>query len=284
MSSYAFPAPGGVEAPRAARPRLRAAIALGASLAPRGPTVKIALAVAALTTLGACVTAVVLAAGEAGDGLVEVAAATSSALAWTAGILVAVPASVEALRYDRRRGIRALLLARGVTAKTYARGRVAGLAAILFGVVGGGTLIAGCVAFLAASRAGAGARAFEGLIASLAYVVAYVGVVAPLAFAVLGARPRAGGFVTFIALLVVPELAKPWTSDLVPPAWGDLLGLPSALSALRASLAPHALDPARFARAAFVLAAFAVLAFAFVQAEIAWLDGEPGAEGEGQRR
>jgi len=241
--------------------------------------VKIALVVTALTTLGAFGAAVVLSGRGAAETLVQLGAATSTALAWGAGILVAVPASLQALRDDRRSGVRALLIARGASTATYARGRVLGLALVLLGVVGGGTLVSGGSAFLLASRIGVAARALEGLVASLVYAAAFALVVAPMSLAALGARSRATGYARFLVLLLLPELLKPWTSELVPAGWGELLSVPSALSALRASLPPQAFDPARLARAAFVLAGFAALCFAFVLAEIAALDAREGAEG-----
>jgi len=254
---------------------LRAAIALGVSLAPRGAMVKIALAIAALTTLGGCIGALVLSGRGSGDALVALGAAMSSALAWGAGILIAIPASLDALRDDRKSGIRALLLARGASTMTYVRGRVLGLAIVLMAVVGGGTLLSGGLAFLLASRVGTTARAFEGLVASLVYAAAFALVVAPLALATLGSRSRVGGYSRFLAIILLPELVESWTSALVPPSWGELLSVPSALGALRAALTPESLDPARFARAAFVLFVVAVLSFAFVQTEIASLDSAP---------
>ncbi len=226
MAPYAFPAPGAADARRPRRPRLRAAIALGASLAPRGTMVKIALALMAVTTLGSCATAAVLSGRGEADALVELGAATSTALAWGAGVLVAVPAASRALREDRKNGIRALLLARGASVGTYARGRVVGLALVLMGVVGGGALLGGGAAFLLASRAGVAARAFEGLLASLVYAAAFAIVVAPLALATLGAASRAGGYLRFLAVIVGPELIAGWTAPLVPPGWREILSVP----------------------------------------------------------
>ena len=240
--------------------------------------VKLALVVMGATVLGAFGAAVALSVRGAAGALVELAAATSSTLAWGAGILVAVPASLHAFRDDRRSGVRALLVARGASAAVYARGRVIGLAIVLFAVVGGGTLVSGGAAVLLASRAGVAAHALEGLVAALVYAAAFAIVVAPMALAALGARSTGRGYARFIVLLVVPELLKPWTSDLVPAGWGELLSVPSALAGLRGALLPQAFDVARGARAGFVLAAFAALCFAFVLAEIAGIDAE--ADGE----
>ena len=242
--------------------------------------VKIALVVMAATTLGAFAAAVALAQRGAGGSLPDLAAAASTTLAWGAGVLVAVPASMQAFRADRSSGVRALLRARGASTSAYARGRVLGLALVLLAVVGGGTLVSGLAAMLLATRLGVATHALQGLIASLAYAAAFAVVVAPMSLAALGTRSRGGGYLRFLALLVVPELLEPWTSGLVPAGWGDLLSVPSALTALRASLLPPGIDAARLARAVFVLAAFAALAYALVRAEIAALDAEPEGEPE----
>lgn len=98
--------------------------------------------------------------------------------------------------------------------------------------------------------------------------------ISPLAFAALGGRSRAGGYVGLLALLVVPELLEPWTRSLVPHGWRDLLSVPSALASLRESLMPPAFDAPRLARSAAALALFALACFAIVRAEIARVDAE----------
>jgi hypothetical protein len=245
--------------------------------------VKIAIVLMALTVLWAFGSAVVLTGREAGVALAQIGAASSTLLAWGAGVFVAVPASMQAFRNDRASGIRALLRTRGTSTAAYAQGRVLGLAVVLFAVVGGGTLISGGAAFLLASHLGVAAHAIEGLAAALVYCAAYAVVVAPMSLAALGARSRPGGFLRFLAIVVGPMLIESWTSSLVPAGWGDLLSLPSALGALRASLLPSSFDPARLARAALVLAAFASLSFVFVLAEIAALDADQAGEGDEAR-
>jgi hypothetical protein len=273
--SGAFPGPGSPAAVkrRARRIATAPAIALGASLARRGTMVKLALVLMGVTTVGAVVSAIVLGGRGGGEKLALIGPASSTLLAWGAGVLVAVPASLEAFREDRKGGIRALLRSRGASTRGYAQGRVLGLALVLFAVVGGGTLASGGVAFLLATRVGAGARALEGLVASLVYAAAYAVVVAPMSLATLGARTRPGGFLRFGAVVLVPLLLEPWTSSLAPTGWGDVLSVPSALAALRASLLSP--DGLKLARAAIVLIAFAAICSAVMLAEIAALDAEP---------
>jgi hypothetical protein len=258
-----------------ARARLRASIALGVALAPRGAMVKLAFGVGGIAALVAVIVAFALARGpDPSPPLAQLASATSSAMAWSAGILVAFASAAQGLRRDRLEGVRALVRARGGSVATYARGRVLGLAVVLALVVGGGTLVSGVVGVLVAARLGAAGAAAQGLVAALAYGVAFAFVIAPLSFAALGARTRAQGYLGLLLLLAVPEVLEPWSSGLVPHGWGDLLSVPSALAALRAALMPPGIDVARFARAACVLAAFAAVCFVLVRAEIARVDHE----------
>jgi hypothetical protein len=204
-------------------------------------------------------------------------------MAWGAGHLVATAGAGRALREDRTSGLRALVRSRGVSQIGYARGRVLGLAVLLFAVVGGGTLVSGAAAILLSSHLGAAARAVQTLVAALVYAAAFALVVAPMALAALGARSRPGGFLRFSGILVLPVLIQSWTSSLVPAIWGDLLSVPSAMDALRASLLPPGLDGARLARAALALAAFGAVAFVVLLAEIAALDSAPLGDEEARR-
>jgi hypothetical protein len=240
-------------------------------LAVRGAAVKIAAVIAGATVLGAIATAWGLASRGSVTALAQVPAATSSALAWGAGFLAAVAGSVHAFREDRARGVRALLGSRGASAADYALARVLGLGLVLAAIVGGGTIVGGGAAILATGRVGSAAQAVAWLVASLVFAIGYAAVLAPLALALLGGRSRGGGYLALLTFVVVPELLLSRTSSLVPEGWGDLLSLPSALSALRASIAPD-LDAMKLARAALVVAAFAALAFLFVRAEIARSD------------
>jgi hypothetical protein len=264
----------GVAPPRplASPSRLRASIALGTALATRGILVKLAIGLGALLTLVGV--ALALFHNDSAATLVLVPAAASSALAWGAGVPVAFAASIHAFREDRARGIRALLHARGARANDYASGRVLGLALVVFAVVGGGTLVSGGVGMLVASTVGAAGRAIQGLLASLVFAMAFAVVMAALALAAIGGRTRAGGYVGLLVLLVLPELLGRWTSALVPASFSDLLSVPSALAALRSSIASPEIDAARFARAACVVAAFGALCFALVRMEVARIDAE----------
>jgi hypothetical protein len=242
---------------------------VGAALAWRGWLVRFSALIGVLTAVVFAIVAAVVNRRAVAD----VPAATSTAMAWGAGVLVAFAAALRAFRLDRSRGIRALFVARGVTLADYARGRTLGLALVVLGLVGGATLLCGGIALLTAPTPLASTRTAAGLAASLVYGAAFAVVIAPLSLAALGGRTRAGGYVGLLLLLVVPELAERWTSQLVPEAWADLLSVPSALAALRSAIAPD-LDVPRLARAACVLALFAALCYALARTEIARVDAE----------
>jgi hypothetical protein len=251
-------------------PNRTAPLALGLALARRGALAKVSMAVAALTLLGALFAALLMA-RRAHAPLDRLPAFTVSALAWGAGVMLAFAAAARALRRDRAEGVRALLVARGGTVRSYLWARVGGLAALLAIVVAGGALFAGVVSSLLARSLATAALTLQSTGAALAYGLGFAATVAPIALATLGARSRAGGYLSLVAVLILPELLRPWLSHAVPD-WGDLLSLPGALSALRLALMPPGWKPELFARAAFVLAVAAAVAVAAVRAEIARVD------------
>ena len=53
--------------------------------------------------------------------------------------------------------------------------------------------------------------------------------------ACLATSSRVGGYLTLLAVVVVPELLSPWTSALLPRGWGALTSIPAALDAVRAA-------------------------------------------------
>ncbi len=172
---------------------LIAPIALGATLARRGPMPAVSIAISAVTTMAFVALAVSFARRGAEAPVHAVPLIASSALAWGGGFLHAFSASLNALRRDRVEGIALLFrsrsaLAQGRGARAYVFARVAGLAALLALVLGGGTLLTGLGAILASPGAGALGRTVQSTIAALVFVVAFAAVIAPIAMAVLGAR------------------------------------------------------------------------------------------------
>jgi hypothetical protein len=253
-------------------PHQRAPLALGLALAKRGALAKVSIAIGALTLLGALVAALLMA-RRAHAPLDRLPAFTASALAWGAGVMLAFAAAARALRRDRLEGVRALIVARGGTTQGYLWARIGGLAVLLALVVAGGTLLVGIASSLLARRVANATLTLQCTGAALAYGLGFAATVAPISFATLGARSRAGGYLWLLAVLVLPELLRPWLEHAVPD-WGELLSLPGALGALRRALTPPAFRPALLARAAFVLAAAASIAIAAVRAEIARVDQE----------
>ena len=258
------------------RPRGAALVALGASQAIGGILAKLSVGVAAVVTLGAIVVVAVLARSEARPPLDLVPSLASSVLAWAAGMTLAFAAGAHALRRDRDQGVRELAVLRGADARRLVGARIVGLAAVLFVVVGGGTLLTGLAATAAAWRARTAMHAAEATFASLVYAAAFAAVVAPIALASLGARSRAGGYVWLLMVIVAPELFAGWTAELLPRGWGDVASVPGALASLRSSLMPaHGLDFAQLGRALVVLVVVTLFAAAIVWQQAARVAAEP---------
>jgi hypothetical protein len=256
------------------RARARELLGLGVALARGGALIKVSAVLAALTVLGAVIVALRVAGSSASPPFVAVSSATSSVLAWGAGVLAAFAAASRSLRRDRQVGVRMLVGARGGSKSAYVAGRVAGVAVVVAALVAGGCLVTGLVTVLAAARVGLAARALQGALAATAYGVAFAFTVAPLAMAALSARRRAGGYAWFVLLLGVPELLRPELASLVPRGWRDLVSIPSALAALRGSLLPPGVDVARLIRASFVLAVVAAVCLALARAGLGRVDAE----------
>jgi hypothetical protein len=184
-------------------------------------------------------------------------------VAWAGGMALAFGAALRAVRLDREEGVLALVRARGATLGGYVRGRVGGLMVVLALAVGGATLVA-CLGSIAAAHGGAlVARTSAG---AMAYALAFAVTVAPVALAALGARTRAGGYLTLVAVLALPELLAPWTSRLLPHGWHELTSIPSALDAVRSGVSHPVLAGAHGARAVAGLAAVVALAMLVVAA------------------
>ena len=254
--------------------RRRGQVALCARLALRGPLAWISVAIAGVTVFGAVVVTLTVAHEGPNAPLTALPSLTAGALAWGAGVLLAFASGAHALQRDVTEGIRALLVARGGSLRAYAFARVGGLAAVLAAILGGGTAVAGVVATLAASKLGLAAATLQATVGSVAYGFAFAAVIAPIAVAALGARSRSGGYGWLLVVLVMPELFSRWTARALPHAWRELVSVPSALAALRASLLPPGIDVARFARAAIVLVIVFVVAMLVVHREVARVGNE----------
>lgn len=248
-----------------------ALFALGLSRARSGVLARLSLGFAVLTTLGAL--AMVPGARRAGSGALErLPAASSSLLAWGAGVSLAFAAALQALRQDRTSGVRALATARGHGPNAYLAARVLGLAALVALVIGGGTVVVGAAAALASHGGRHAALALQGTAAGCVYATAFSATVAPVAFATLGARSRAGGYLWLLTVLVLPEALSGVTGRLVPEDWSDLVSLPGALGALRAAVSPPGFDAAHGARALVVVVAIALIAAGAARAALARAD------------
>jgi hypothetical protein len=237
-------------------------LALGTWLAARGALARVGIALAVLGAIASLVACVVVS-GERAGAAAQLPMVASSAIAWSAGLLLAFGAALRAVRRDREEGVVALVRARGASVAAYVRGRVGGLVVMLALAVGGATLVAGLGAVSVARPSLPAARAS---IAAMAYALAFAATLGPVAMAALGARTRSGGYLTLVAVLVVPELLAPATSALLPRGWHELTSIPAALAAVRAGVAAPGVMGASMARALAGLAAVVAVSLVVVAA------------------
>jgi hypothetical protein len=234
-------------------------VAFGAWLASRGAFAVAGIVLTGLLGLGAAIAATL----SSRAGVAYLPEVSSSAIAWGGGVMMAFGASLRALGRDREQGVQALVMARGATLADYVRGRVLGLVLVLASVVGGSTLLA-CLSAIAVAR-GAG-PVVAASVGSLAYALAFSATLGPVAIAALGARTRTGGYLSLLAVLVLPELLarSGVTAHLLPPGWGELTSIPAALSAVRVGVMHPVLLGAHAARALAALAALVAVALLVV--------------------
>lgn len=238
----------------------------GVSMARRGALSIISIVICALTAVGFGILAIVLAVRSENPPVYDVPLVASSALAWGGGFLHAFGNAAHALRKDREGGIRELVMTRTASLEGYLFARVGGLATMLAITVGGGTLFAAFVSVLASAGSHTVGRTIHTTIASLVFAVAFAFVIAPLAYAAVGARSRVGGYLFLIGVVVVPEIVASGLAQVLPHALTEVLSIPSALGALRAALT-DSFDVLRAARALVSLSAFAGLAMLLVRRE-----------------
>jgi uncharacterized membrane protein len=110
--------------------------------------------------------------------------------------------------------------------------------------------------------------------AAVAYGFAFSFVVAPVAFATLGARTRIGGYFYLLLILVLPEILTSALDKSLPSELLEVCAIPSALAALRASLAPGTTDLFRFLRASVALFVFISAAMLWIRREIVRMERE----------
>lgn len=249
-------------------------LVLGMSLARRGILASISIGICFFTVAVVALVGVTFASRGAKAPVHDIPILASSMLAWGGGFLLAFAAAAHALRRDRTEGVRDLVLARTRSLRGYLVARVGGLAALVALLVAGGTLVCGIVAMIAATRVASVPRTVQATGAAIAFSIAFAVVVAPVAFAALGARSRIGGYVFLLALITVPELVVSSLGASIPEGLADVLSIPSALVALRSGLAPGTAEIGRALRAIVALLFFAALAVAIVRRDAARIELE----------
>lgn len=255
--------------------KVRSLLSLGVNLARRGIMPVASIVICAVTSVFAAMVIVVLASRGAPSSVQHVPLLASSALAWGGGFLLAFVAAVHALRRDRAEGVRALFAARAISLRGYVFARVGGLVVLIAMCVAGGTLLSGLVGLVglvAVDRAGGALRMLHATLAGVAFSLAFSVVIAPLAFAAVGARSRIGGYFFLIGVVSLPEVIVLAMGSSLPPSVADVLSIPSALAALRSGLAPGQVDLGRVARAVVALSLFVAGAMALVRRDAIRVD------------
>jgi hypothetical protein len=239
-------------------------LAFGVWLAARGPLARAAIVLSALGAL-ASIAAAVAVARRGGAGATQLPVVVAFAESWGVGTLLAFASSVHALRRDREEGLVALARSRGISRMAFAWGRIGGLSVVMAAAVGLPTLVA---ALGATSTSHATAAVARSSLGAIVYALAFSAVIGPLAMAALGARTRAGGYLSLLAVLVLPELLSPLTASLLPGGWDELTSIPAALDALRLGAEAPSQHGEPMARAIVGLAGVVFVSFVVVASRL----------------
>jgi hypothetical protein len=247
-------------------------LVLGMSLARRGIMPVAAIVICVATAIVGALFTMLLASRGHGAPAHDVPLLASSGLAWGGGFLLAFAAAAHALRRDRADGVRELFVSRTTGLAGYLLARVGGLGLLIALCVAGGTLFCGVVGVASAARFASVARMLHATLAGVVFSLAFSAVVAPVAFAALGARSRIGGYLFLIAVVTLPEVIVSLMGSALPESLSDVLSIPSALSALRSAVAPGTVDLARAARASVALSLVVALAMLLVRRDAILVD------------
>jgi len=180
--------------------------------------------------------------------------------------MLAFSGALRAITNDARQGVIALVCARGVRTRDYALGRMVALAAMVGLATGGATLVA---AMWSISASGSALAALKTTCGAVAYCVTFAATIGPVALAALGQGSRVAGYLSFLAVLVLPELAASWTSTVLPVGWHELTSIPAALDAVRAGIESPRSEGLHAARALAVLGALIAISWAIVSSRAA---------------
>ncbi len=274
----------------------RGQLALGTKLSGEGIAARLTHGLGAVIAVGFAIFAARVARRDGATSLADAVALSSTALAWVAGLLFVLGAATQGMARDRGRGISALYRLHGVSRQRYLAVRALGLGLQLLRMVALGSLFVALVGAAAAPRTAQVMAAARGWVSCLVYALAFALVVAPLAAAAGGSpsaeerpsasvsrlrpaeRPRGRGLVVLGLVLLLPAIVRLATAGVVDPSWRAVLGIPSALSALRA-LVLGAGDRPLALHAAVVLLVMAALGALLLRAQMSRRGGvtEDGA-------
>lgn len=160
---------------------------------------------------------------------------TAAALLWGPGVLFAFPTALRAFVQDARTGVRALVVLRGGSEASYLVYRIGGLASAMALSLGSAALFVGAACAWAARDGDVLGGTLAAAAAAFVHVTFGSVLVATVAFAAVGARTRAGGYLRFLAWLVFPGFALALVG--APPALREIGSIDEVLATLRGALA-----------------------------------------------
>jgi hypothetical protein len=239
-------------------------IRFGAKLATRGLLARLGLGLGFFWCLF-CIGRVFLLARRSVPSAHYAITISAVTMVWGAGICVAFGAALSAMKRDRVDGTFRLIVSRTGSARSYVMSRVGGLILLLSLLNGGSVLLVG-LASMATSGSGHGAlMSAWTTAASVLFGVCASVVIGLVCFAALGVSGRVTGYGRLLLWLFLPEVVRRMALSRLDVPGMDVMSIESALGALRESLLPNMVDPARFARAVFVLFVVSLAALAVVR-------------------
>ncbi len=242
--------------------RLRPAIALFAKLAAQRPAGWIGLGFGAVIALTMVIVAVALGHNGPGAPIHLVPWIAACATAWGPGVLVALGASKGVFCRDHDEGMVALALPKLRSIRRYVLCRILGLALVLAVLVAGSGGFVGVGALLVAHDAGEVALTMRGIVASVAFALAFSLVIASVTLALAGAHRHRLGLLRVAAVIAGPKLLLDGPLSDSRGVLAKLLPIPSALASVRESLATSGpMNVGLLLGAAVVLAAYFVLSW-----------------------
>ncbi len=253
--------------------RLAKELRVGTRLAMRGPLATLALVVAALTLLVALGVVFIVSRVETNAPVELFPHLVAQILAFGSGLPLVLAGALEAYSKDRKDGVRHLLRESGFDRAAYFRARSLGLFAALFGVVGGGTVIAGVLSLMFARRPHFFVQALAATGGAVLFAFSFALLISSVALATLAPRGKRAGYIAFLATFLGLEAIGPWLTLWLPLDFSQIISVKIALEKIRTGVLPGH-DFGEGLRAFLLIGTISLLALLFARRELARVDGK----------